>query len=195
MVNNFEQIRSLLDFQQKEDFYFLQVIQRRKENPTISRGERIIRNFYIYSIEQFNRDFPFIKELCDAFNARAYICLNKKNNEKVAKMAMVDIAEKINNGTYGAVKSSYDSACGKYKGENPTWVIDIDTKDFSFIDEVRRNIEQCEPTDRQTIMAEIPTKNGVHFITRPFNRTQFELVNSEEVCIQLNSPTLLYIKD
>lgn len=35
-VNNFEQIESLLDFTSSNDFYFVQIIQRKKENPEIS---------------------------------------------------------------------------------------------------------------------------------------------------------------
>lgn len=194
MVNNFEKIKGLLNFTSKNDFYFLQVIQRRKENPNINRSERLIRSFYIYSIEQFERSMPFIIELCDAFNARAYISLNKKDCHKVATTTMVNVAELINNGNYHAVKNAYDSACGTYKGENLTWVVDIDTKDVSFADEMRKLIENCEPKDRQTIVAEIPTKNGIHFITRPFNRAQFSKATTEDITIHTNSPTLLYIK-
>jgi hypothetical protein len=43
------------------------------------------------------------------------------------------------------------------------------------------------------VIAEIPTKNGVHLITRPFNLQEFkETFDGDWDIIHKNNPTLLY---
>jgi len=42
------------------------------------------------------------------------------------------------------------------------------------------------------ILANIPTRNGYHIVTNPFNRTRFKEI-LPDVKYEDNSPTLLYI--
>lgn len=54
MINNFEQIKSLLKFEDENEFYFLQIIQRKKDHKEsnfklgISNNNRLIKAYYIY---------------------------------------------------------------------------------------------------------------------------------------------------
>ena len=51
-VNNFEQLSKYFDIlKSTEDFYYIQVIQRKKDEHR--KSERIIKNFYIYTKEEF----------------------------------------------------------------------------------------------------------------------------------------------
>ena len=51
-VNNFDKIKPLLVFEEGVTYYFIQVIQRKKENPDLPKSE-IQRGFwYITSIER-----------------------------------------------------------------------------------------------------------------------------------------------
>ena len=82
MIDNFKLIRSHLVFNNKDEFYFVQIIQRKKdgnEGLHVRNGYRLIRSYYIYSVEEFNNLESRIKELCESNNARAYINLNVRN--------------------------------------------------------------------------------------------------------------------
>ena len=38
MVNNFDKIRNFLTFNSSDDFYFIQILKRRKDNPTLFKN-------------------------------------------------------------------------------------------------------------------------------------------------------------
>ena len=47
MTNNIDQIRSnFLKFTDPGDFYFIQVIQRKKENPELGSNSYIVKNYF-----------------------------------------------------------------------------------------------------------------------------------------------------
>lgn len=53
-VDNFDLIEEFLKFESEDDFYFLQVIQRKKDGNETGRGNngaRLIKAYYIHSIE------------------------------------------------------------------------------------------------------------------------------------------------
>lgn len=75
-VDNFDRICKILEFNKKDEFYFLQIIQRKKDGnvtDTGNNGYRTIKTYYIYSVEQLRKKKDKIKELCLKNNARAYI--------------------------------------------------------------------------------------------------------------------------
>ena len=87
MVDNFEQIRSHISFEDKDDFYFCQIIQRKKDGndiPSANNGYRTIKTYYIRSFEDFDRRIPGIKQLCEQNDARCYFNLNARNAKEVA---------------------------------------------------------------------------------------------------------------
>ena len=59
MIDNFEQITSILNFESEDDFYFLQIIQRKKDNPDGCMGSnnssRLIKAYSIKSIEELDK--------------------------------------------------------------------------------------------------------------------------------------------
>ena len=93
MIDNFDLIKSLLCFDNEDEFYFLQVIQRKKDRKDVeldvkyvgsNNHSRLIKAYYIYSVEQLERYKPEIVALCEMFKARAGICLNRRNQKDVA---------------------------------------------------------------------------------------------------------------
>ena len=50
MKDNFENIKKLIDFDNEGDFYFIQIIKRRKDvgNEDMRKGESIVDNFYMF---------------------------------------------------------------------------------------------------------------------------------------------------
>ena len=84
MIDVFNQIKDLITFESDDDFYFLQILQRKKDNPHIGSNSRVIKNYYIGSIEYLEDKYDEIKSVCDQFNARASLRLNKSSYRKVA---------------------------------------------------------------------------------------------------------------
>jgi len=203
MINNLEIIKTLLKFNSEDDFYFLEIIKRRKENPDNASNARVIKSFYIHSVEYLEKVMPEIIGLCNLENARAYINLNRRSFEKIAFQTLKKITDCIISKDFRSCKKAYNSACGSFSNESDkTWVIDIDYQDFPtqppgmFLDnggDIQDLISDLiKETGKEPNLNIVPTKNGYHIISQPFNRSKFNLYYSD-IDIQTNSPTLLYI--
>jgi len=97
MVNNFELLKNLLSFDNEYDFYHIEIIKRRKDNPDLGKNAKLIKTFSITSFEDYENLFLTIKKLCDDQNARAYIRVNKRNFEKLSILMIKRIAQYIEN--------------------------------------------------------------------------------------------------
>ena len=128
MTDNFEHIRSLLKFE-SDYFYFIQIIQRKKENPEVGSNNRIIRSYNISSLEKFDKNKDEIIKLCEMFNARAYIHLNRRKWSKIALECLRHNAELIANEQYEGIKNSFETIIGRNNcesKESKTWILDCD---------------------------------------------------------------------
>jgi hypothetical protein len=200
MIDNFEQIRSMLKFED-DYFYFIQIIQRKKENPGLGSSNRIVRSYMISSEEKFDKNGPEIVQMCEMFNARAYIHLNRRKWSKVALECLRHNAELIANSQYPSIKSSFETVIGRNNGESnetKTWIIDIDMDDLEVVNKIERIINSIEPVDRTVtkLMYTIPTKNGYHMITKPFSRAEFNKymqLQGDVPDIHTDNPTILFI--
>lgn len=59
MINNFDLIQNILSFEDPGDFYYLQILQRKKDinNTVSSSNHRVVKSYYINSIEEFTNRF------------------------------------------------------------------------------------------------------------------------------------------
>jgi len=191
MIDNSEQIKSLLKFENENEFYFVQVLQRTKENPDLGKNNNLIKAYYVHSLEYLDKKFPEMVKLAEVFNARIYIHLNRRNSYNIALELLEDLAHNIRSNHLNTLHKSYSSVCGKHHSEkDKTWIVDIDGDDIRYKLEILRLIRTLEPYDTNKLIADIPTKNGYHLITRPFNRQKFSEVYPN-VQIHKNNPTLL----
>jgi len=199
MINNFEQIRNLLKFE-SDYFYFIQIIQRSKENPELGSNNRVIRSYNISSLEKFDKNKDEIITLCEAFNARAYIHLNRRKWSKIALECLRHNAELIANEQYDGIKSSFETIIGRNNcepRESKTWIIDVDMNDLEVVNKIGRLINNIKPIEEDKWIETIPTKNGFHMITRPFDRAEFAKymqLQGDTPDIHTDNPTILYIK-
>lgn len=200
-VNNFDKICNLLEFNNPDEFYFLQIIQRKKDGnitDTGNNGYRTIKTYYIYSVEQLRKKEAKIKELCLKNNARAYININKRNAKEVALAAIQQYAKLISEGNAYQGYRVYDSACGstRARGYKPLWVVDVDSKDTEYLTKIISIINKCRGTEEVKVKHQIPTLNGYHLITIGFDINQFKqelAINQlDSIDIQKDNPTLLY---
>ena len=197
MINNINQIKTLLQFDSEDDFYHLQIIKRKKEHPELDSNSRIIKTYYIRSIEYLDLNYEEIKVLCNFHNARACINLNKRSFEKLAYHNLKKVTDCIMNKDFKTVRKCYESVCGSYSSEiNKKWIIDVDSKDGLHL-YIAEKIKRFEPNPGESkVITYIETKNGWHIITKPFNQSNFRLeceMNSKVCDIHKDNPTILYI--
>lgn len=193
-IDNLDLIKPLLNFSESGDFYMLYVFKRKKDQPEGERDNhqsvRTIKTYCVDSIQYLEKRYDEIKQLCEIFNARAYIHVQKQNHKDVSLNMLATLAERIRDGVSNQ-KGLFDSVVGKLKTKEKRWVVDIDTKEKSFIEEVATFINvKCEPI-RDKINGIIPTKNGYHLITDKFDVMTFK-EKYPDIDIQKKNPTLLY---
>lgn len=221
IIDNFEQIGKLLEFTDKDDFYFLQIIQRKKDGnqvPSANNGYRTIKTYYIRSHEDFERRKEAIIQLCEQNNARAYINLNVRNAKEVALTAAKTYIDLVREDRCEQGHRVYDHACGvtPKMGVKKKWIVDVDDLTPEQVDIICEKICKCrsaypienpDPVTFDNIIAEIPTAHGVHIITRGFDVGRFKLLLEQtlpfylepeqikEICtVKKDNPTLLYFK-
>lgn len=193
----FDKIKDLLTFESEDDFYFLQILQRKKDgNPFMNKNSRIIKNYYIDNLQYLEDHYDEIRKLCCAFNARATIRLNKRSYKKVALKTLEKISTAIVNGNFKSIKNAYQSACGtEHSDPNKTWIVDIDDvskDDIASFSEFIKFIEECKPRDKKKVITTLSTRSGVHIITKPFDLKAFKN-HYPQIDVHKDNPINLYI--
>ena len=79
MIDNFELIKPLLTFPNDDIYYQLQILRRGKDHPELPAANRMIKAYFICSLEGLDYVEQEIKDLCKFFGARAYINLTPKS--------------------------------------------------------------------------------------------------------------------
>lgn len=195
MIDNFKLIKSLLEFSNDDIYYHLQILRRGKDHPELPAANRVIKSYFICSLESLDYVKDEIKKLCEFFGARAYINLTPKSIKKTTMLQLKYLAQRAYEGDFKKIWKSWNTCAGEIKGEKPRWVVDIDDTTNSIFDkktkEIMNYIHHIEPEDFNRTQAVIPTKSGYHLITTPFNLQQFK-EKYPDIDVHKNNPTLLY---
>ncbi len=196
-VNNLDILLPFMKFESTDDFYYLQILQRKKENPELGRNSRVIKNYYLKSQDELIKKYDEIVDLCKLFNARASLRLNKRSFEKVAYKALINYAENMQQRDFINIPHGYDRAVGLGHNEskgNAKWILDIDDNPSQeLLNEMIKVIEDAKPLKEESkILAIVPSKTGMHIITCPFDSREFDTV-FPEIDKHKDNPTNLYI--
>ena len=192
MINNIKLIKPLLNFTNEGDFYMLYIFKRKKDQTTDRANHqsvRTIKTYCIESVEHLEKRYDEVIQLCEMFKARAYIHIQKQNHKDVAMNMITEIVTRIQSGQINQ-QHVFDSVVGQLKTNEKRWIVDIDVKDFDYVTELADYIDSLRPEGAK-IEAVIPTKSGVHLITKRFDVMEFKK-KYPEVDIQKKNPTLLY---
>lgn len=196
-VDNFDEFRKYLDYSVPESFYFLQTIQRSKDNNTTTSSSnryRRIKSYYIASLEEYNRFIPEIKQLCKNNNARAYIRITPITFYDVAINTAIEYMRRIKEKQTFKSCNIYDSCCEKTRtcGEK-VWMIDCDKGDPGDLVSHAFILKELGIE----VLYQLPTKSGIHYIIRPFDRRKWSEELDQTIGeIKTNNPiTLLYYND
>ena len=174
-VNNFEQIKSLLDFDGKS-IYLVWLVLRNKDGNTSAKGNnrnRTIKSYYFQDMKHFEEREQEIIDICKMFNCRAYICLNKKPLENVFFEIQDNLTDRIRQFIHGqitGINGMLDHAVMKAGTDgNKRWIIDVDTLDENIINIFEEDINKARSGHDINVITRIPTAHGVHIVTHPFN--------------------------
>jgi hypothetical protein len=196
-VDNFDLIKKHINTSDDgSEFYMLQIMRRTKDQKGYEgkHKQSVIKSYYISSPEYLEEKREEIIGLCEMFNARAYINLNKKSYKQVSLKALEILAGKIAHEDYG-IKSIFESACGQTGAcdGQKTWLVDFDSKDEVELNVVKTIINVVEPKGVEKIVETVPTRHGYHLITKPFNKKAFYDIYNEKLDIHDNNPTILFV--
>lgn len=183
-----------------DSYFVVELIRRGKDNPNMPAANYHFKNYYIRKPEDLDKYENEIKTLCEVLKLRAYASINVKSFKQVSLNTMAELARRIANNDYWSNYSVFESCSGSYCYSNDkTWIIDLDDckTDDKKVKKVYEILDRTKPYDTEKVIAQFPTKSGVHLITRPFDIKEFGLVyggcfNDEGVDIKKNHLTLLY---
>lgn len=196
MIDNFNILSSWFDnLSDQGDFYFVQVIQRKKEC-NIGCNNNIIKDYHFFDKETFLKKKDEIIILCKAFNARAYFWVNPRNCKQVQYEIIREATEALECDSRKLFKC-VSKAIGhrrnsKYKA---VWILDFDTTDWVTVNKYLTILNKCRP-DGDKVITNIPTVNGIHILTKGFDLEQFKqqlvIEKLEDIDIHKDNPTVLY---
>lgn len=109
----------------ENEFCFVQIFIRRKDNPDLELSVKRLKSYSFYSWEELESQMNRIKEICDINNARAYIRLNKQNSVDVSLRCISEMSDNLRTGNSSKNKGVWDSVSGKL-GSKDWWVLDLD---------------------------------------------------------------------
>lgn len=194
-IDNFDILMQHIDFVDPNDRYIIHIMRRPKDCKELANAlganeaQRMIRTYFADSLEYIKAKIPAIKELCKSCNARAYLIVSPKDNFDCLMNLAQKTLETIRNKNY-SVKPEHllrQAYCENHKSRNKQWILDLDNDEMTeyFVDKnghpngskvwtkeevmkiVQDELEACgkDPALAYTV----PTRNGVHIITPPFN--------------------------
>lgn len=197
-IDNLEKIKQFIKPVDKDDYWFLQIIARRKDNPDLPRSEKYIKDYYLSSVEDLDRNLHEIKELSKFFNARVYFHLRARSFKRLSLSLISEIIDKVKDESYrvhrisraisGSKKAWVNREDAKY------WMIDLDTRDTVELSKNLDIISKCKSGYPNPVIDYVDTPNGYHVITRPFDSLQYsQFYKDKEIPeIHKNSPILAY---
>ncbi len=195
-IDNFDIFRAHLTFKEKTDRYIVHILRRPKDLKNVpemaavgsNEHQRLLRTYYIDSLEYFDRKVSAIRELCKTNHARAYILPQVRNNFECLLSLGEKVLETIRLGNWSAkpehlLRSAY---CEYHKSRDKQWILDLDDdcmiepiqetssdikKKTWTVEEVlalvKKSLVECGK-DPELAYA-VKTKSGHHIITSPFN--------------------------
>ena len=197
MIDNFNIFSSWFEnLTHQGDFFFVQVIQRRKDC-NINTNYNVIKNYCFFDKETFLEKKEEIIILCKAFNARAYFWVNPRNCKEVQYELIREALEAIELGT-NKLYTCISKAIGHKRSSHykAVWILDFDTKDTELITKYLDIAMGCKHSGSGLVFDLIPTVNGYHALTKGFDLKQFnqqlDIAKLDSIDIHKDNPTVLY---
>lgn len=218
VIDNFSEIRNHLRFDNPGDMYVVHILARQKDmrdNPQRAKALKeshnsgsLIKTFYIDSFEYFDRKIAAIKDISTRNEARAYLVMSRRNRLTCNRMLAKKIIDEIDNPNIHYDHLIRSAVCGCHVSDYKWWMIDVDLDlvPNSITDTREGKLKHARTAFVQNVLKEItplvaetkrssdevfvvPTLNGTHVVTPPFNRSKWYGLYGE---LKTDPMTLLY---
>lgn len=208
-INNLEVLldSKIIDFDNFNDDWFYQIfiLKRKKDDSGLKKNSSLIKSYRVSNLEYLNRKMEEeIIPLCNFFKARAMINLNVKSYRKVAFESLKKLAEEISQEHYKAGLDKLITSAGSMSGmvgdKSKKWIIDLDSKDEKYKQEIidiinnKEMLKGYNDGDNDRIIGIIPSKSGYHLVSNPFDINQFLEISKIESIYEDNHLTIPEIK-
>lgn len=180
MTDNFNRFKEFMRLPETEGgdaYYVIELVRRGKDCPDLPAANYHFKNYYIDSMQKYDKVQDEIRLLCRTLRLRAYVSVNRKSFRRVTMDTIAEMSRRAAFDDFRRPYTVFESCSGKFVDKNDEhWVVDVDdfvgynTQEHCVT--IRNFINDCRPYgDKIELM--LPTKSGIHLITRPFDLNAF----------------------
>ena len=175
LIDNFDTAAKVMEFGSDDDFYFVQIIKRFKDNPNDDKRQGNYhggawypyKGFRIKSVDELMSLKPKIIDLCNQSNARAYMTVNSRSDKatdnQIVKVRGIYPPSDARNQYADEIVPAQAKHGRNWQGQRLKFFIDIDTKDKRIWAEVKKILQLCNMDS----IGEYETPNGGLHIIMP----------------------------
>lgn len=199
MTDNFERFRSFMQLPEEDGgdaYYVIELVRRGKDCPDLPAANYHFKNYYIDTLNKYDSVQDEIRTLCRTFRLRAYVSVNRKSFRQVTMNTIAEMSRRSAIDDFRRPCAVFESCSGKFVDKDDKhWVVDIDDYEWRTVCYIEHLLNECSPEGRKVELM-LPTRIGVHLITKPFDIGGFQLILKEAGRqvpeIKKNHLTLLY---
>ena len=180
MTDNFNRFKEFMRLPETEGgdaYYVIELVRRGKDCPDLPAANYHFKNYYIDSMQKYDKVQNEIRLLCRTLRLRAYVSVNRKSFRRVTMDTIAEMSRRAALDDFRRPHAVFESCSGKFVDKNDEhWLVDVDdfigynTQEHCVT--ISNFINDCRPYgDKIELM--LPTKSGMHLITRPFDLNAF----------------------
>lgn len=186
MIDNAHIIREFAPATEDGDsFIYTELLDRRRR--VGNNSARLLRAFFHRSREEFDRQMPWIRDLCESTKARAYVRIPARSFRAVGATFTRLVVDAALTDNHRGMKTLYGSACGKTNPIAKLWLVDVDVPSEATANYYTRL------ADEGLLIAVIPSRRAHHYIVKPHRPDAVPC--PEGATLMREATTNLYIPD
>lgn len=177
--------------------------------------QRLIKTYYIDSLDYFDKKRPAMIDLANQNKARVYFTMTRKNRITCNRIILKKLVDEVDNPNVRYDHLIRSAVCGCHISDYKWWTLDVDNDTVVYPDKVEwwsRNVSKATmnlmsikdkviaemaklvdetKTRSGSEIFEVPTKNGCHIMTPPFNRSKLAFLGDN---LKADAMTLAYFQ-
>lgn len=170
VIDNFQLAKNIIDNTNDDNFYYIEIIKRKKDNPFVDFGgkSRTFINYYVVTTpEELDSIKAEIISICQKQNARAYFYVNSRSKTAVDRYTNY-LKKKGRMRGYefqfaAGQHKEYSDSDNDWETLRPMGIIDIDSDDTTIHDKTKEILKNNNLTPH----SEYRTANGGLHIVMP----------------------------